>query len=67
MTPIVEEETDESTFWIDLAADAELIRRKLVVDLLQEGRELLAITVSSKKTAKSRRDAGKAPRRKKAE
>ena len=55
---IVEEETDESTFWIDLAAEAGLTRRRLVDDLLQEGRELLAITVSSKKTPKSRRKKG---------
>ncbi len=51
---IVEEETDESIFWTDLAADAGLTARRLVTDLLREGQELLAIAVSSRKTAKAR-------------
>lgn len=52
---IVEEETDESIFWIDLAPDAELIKRKLVKDLINEGKEILAIIVASEKTAKIRK------------
>jgi len=52
---VVEEEADESTFWIDFAADAGMTRRDLVDDLLQEGNELVAIIVASEKTAKSRR------------
>ena len=52
---IVEEEADESNFWIDFAPDAGLTQRDLVDDLLQEGQELVAIIVASEKTAKSRR------------
>jgi len=52
---IIEEETDESVFWIDFAADAGLARRPLVADLLREGQEILAIIVASQKTAKSGR------------
>ncbi|KKM83083.1 hypothetical protein LCGC14_1313000 [marine sediment metagenome] len=61
---IVEEETDESTFWVDLAADAKIIRRPLIDGLLQEGQELLAIVVSSKKTAKARQAKAQSARRK---
>jgi four helix bundle protein len=49
---IVEEELDESIFWVDLAPDAGLVKRSLVKGLLQEGHELLAIIVQSLKTAK---------------
>jgi four helix bundle protein len=49
---IVEEETDESVFWTDLAVDADLARRHLVNALIREGQELLAIAVSSRKTAR---------------
>ena len=52
---IVEEEADETIFWIDFAADADLVKRKLVEDLIIEGREILAIVIASQKTAKSRR------------
>ena len=52
---IVEEEADETNFWIDFAPDAGLIRRKLVEGLLIEGQEIVAIIVASEKTAKSTR------------
>jgi four helix bundle protein len=51
---IVEEELDESIFWIDFAPDCGLVNRQLVVDLPGEGHQLLAITVSSIKTARTR-------------
>jgi four helix bundle protein len=56
---IVEEEADESVFWIDFAADAGLTKRKLVEQLILEGREILAIIIASQKTAKARRAAAK--------
>jgi len=63
---IVEEEVDESLFWIALAPEAGLAERHMVADLLAEGKEICAIVVSSQKTAKSRRDAAKKrPTRKK--
>ena len=59
---IVEEETDESNFWIDFAADASLTRRRLVGDLLNEGQQLLSIAVKSRKTAKARQSKGRSGR-----
>jgi four helix bundle protein len=49
---VVEEESDESTGWIELIADAGLISRSKVESLLQESNELTAITVASIKTAR---------------
>jgi len=40
---IVEEETDESVFWIEMLVDTNLVRQKLVEDLLDEGNQLTAI------------------------
>jgi four helix bundle protein len=50
----VEEECDETLYWMELAVAANCIESKLVADLMQEANELLAITVSSIKTAKGR-------------
>ena len=55
---IVEEEADESVFWIDFASDAALTKKRLVENLIAEGREILAIVIASQKTAKARRSAG---------
>ena len=55
---IVEEEADESVFWIHFAPDAGLVKRDLVEELVAEGKEILAIIVASQKTAKARRAAG---------
>ena len=49
---IVEEEADETVFWIDFAADAELTKRHLVDNLINEGEEILKIVISSRKTAR---------------
>ena len=48
---VVLEETDESWFWIDFAADEGLVERSLVADLLREADELTAIFYASRKTA----------------
>ena len=56
---IVEEEADESIFWIDLAPEANLTERDLIADLLTEAKEICAIVVASQKTAKARRRATK--------
>jgi four helix bundle protein len=55
----VEEEADETVFWIEMVADAGLVKHELVKELLQEAKELLAIVTASRKTAKSRRIASK--------
>ena len=49
---IVEEEADESIFWIELQTAAGKIPAKKVASLLKETDEILAITVSSIKTAR---------------
>ena len=52
---IVEEEADESVFWISFAPDARLTKQSLVQPLIAEGEEILAIVVASQKTAKARK------------
>ena len=52
---IVEEEADESLFWMELLVEAELMSEQRVQDLMKEADEILAITVSSIKTAKIRK------------
>jgi four helix bundle protein len=49
---IVEEEADESQFWIEMIADVGLLKRECVEPLIQEASELTAMTVSSIKTAR---------------
>ena len=51
---IVQEEADETIFWMEMAADANLVKAKLVEGLVAEGREILAIIIASRKTAKRR-------------
>jgi four helix bundle protein len=52
---IVEEETDETIFWLEIIIERKLLKPKLVEPLLSEANELLAIFVSSIKTAKNKR------------
>jgi len=49
---IVEEEADESAFWLELLVDADLLRASEVVDLKGEALQLVAITVASIRTAR---------------
>ena len=50
---VVEEEADESVFWMELLVDAGVLPQGRVRNLLREGNELVAIAVSSKRTARS--------------
>lgn len=52
---IVEQELDESILWLELLGDAEIVRRELLKDLLDEAEQLLKMTVASIKTIKSHR------------
>ena len=52
---IVEEEADESAFWIEFSVDANLVKHDRVVDLLDEASQLVAIFVSSINTARGRK------------
>jgi four helix bundle protein len=49
----VEEEADESAFWLELIVEGELLNEKKIRPLLAEASELIAITASSRKTAAS--------------
>jgi len=50
----VEEEADESLYWIELLVDANLITEKRVKALCGEINEILAMTVASIKTIRRR-------------
>ena len=54
---VVEEECDESLFWMELLVDNGFVKSSRLRDLMKEGNELLAIVVSSAKTARTSRDA----------
>ena len=51
---VVEEEADESAFWMELIIESKLLASKLVESLLQEANELTAIMVASRKSALAR-------------
>lgn len=48
----VEEEADETIYWMELLIDSGLARKDDLIPLLDEANQILAITVSSIKTAK---------------
>jgi four helix bundle protein len=52
---VVEEEADETYFWLDLITETGNADAHLVTPLLNEARELTAIFTASHKTAKSNR------------
>ena len=49
---IVEEEADESSFWMEVMIESGLINKELVKDLVDEANQIAAITVSSINTAR---------------
>jgi len=51
---IVEEEADESVYWLELLVDANVVTAKKVEALRAEGGEIVAMTVASIKTLRSR-------------
>ncbi len=50
---LVEEEADETAFWIEMIMDAGLLKRARLDNLLQEAKEILAIITASRKTVRS--------------
>jgi len=52
---VVEEEADETSFWLEMAVDCQLVPLERAKGLLSEADELTAIVVSSIKTAKRNR------------
>ena len=51
-TAIVEEEADESGFWLEVTIDSKLLPLNRVKPLLDEANELTAMMVASRKTAR---------------
>lgn len=51
---VVEEEADESAFWIELAVETNMVKPDRVTNLLNEANQLVAIFVSSINTARGR-------------
>jgi len=52
---IVEEEADETLFWLELLEESELLPAAKLTAIKQEADELIAITVTSIKTARRNR------------
>jgi len=50
---IVEEECDEALYWMELLIEAGLVKASRLQSLMAEANEILAIVVSSTKTARS--------------
>ena len=48
----VEEEADESVYWMELIVESGLMKAELVSELMNEGNELVAIAVSSINTSR---------------
>jgi four helix bundle protein len=51
---IVEEEADETLYWLELLADSGKMRKSRLQALMDETEEILAMTVASIKTLRSR-------------
>lgn len=51
---IVEEELDESLYWMELLVEAEIMKEELLAPLMQEADELTAIVVTAIKTGRER-------------
>ena len=53
---IVEEEADESIYWLELLIEAEIVSEKKLAVLMSDINEIVAMTVSSVKTLRSNRN-----------
>jgi four helix bundle protein len=56
---IVEEELDETTFWLEILIDTGIIKKEKLSELMQEGQELYKIISRSIKTLKAKAANGK--------
>lgn len=52
---VVEEECDESLFWLELSLESDLLKKERLNDLMREADELTAIFTASGKTARQKR------------
>ena len=53
---IVEEEADESIYWMELLIEGKIIKENLLENLMDEGNQILSIVISSIKTSKEKRN-----------
>jgi four helix bundle protein len=53
---IVEEEADESAYWMELIIEGDLLKKELVQPLLDEANEIVAIMAASRKSAARKRE-----------
>ena len=51
---IVEEEGDETLYWMELLVESHMIPEKRLTDLMSETNQIIAMTVSSIKTLRAR-------------
>lgn len=52
---IVEEESDETAYWLEILVEAGIIQQEQVSDTHKEANEILAMTVASIKTLRNRK------------
>lgn len=52
---IVEEESDETAYWLEILVEAGIIQQEQVSDSYKEANEILAMTVASIKTLRNRK------------
>ena len=52
---IVEEECDEALYWMQMLVEADVIRASRLTELMNEADQIIAIVVSSIKTARARK------------
>jgi len=53
---IVEEEADESVYWMELLVESEIVAPALLVDLIDETNQIVSIVVAAIKTSKLKRN-----------
>jgi four helix bundle protein len=51
----VQEECDETLYWLELLVESDFIKAKRVKALMNEGGEILALVIASIRTARGRR------------
>jgi four helix bundle protein len=56
---VVEEEADETLYWLELLIDTEMISEARLKDLMVETNEIIAMTVSSIKTLRNKQNVQK--------
>lgn len=56
---IVEEEADETVYWLELINESGLNKSEILAELIKEANELTAIFTATGKTAKARNETGK--------